>query len=107
MIDRIIDWSLNNRFMVLLFTGFMVVAGVYIVIQTPLDALPDLSDVQVIIYSKYPGQAPQIVEEQVTYPLTTTMLSVPKTKVVRGFSFFGLGITPNLPLVLPRSRFPL
>jgi Cu(I)/Ag(I) efflux system membrane protein CusA/SilA len=89
MIDRIIEGSLNNRFMVLLFTVFLIAAGVYIVMRTPLDALPDLSDVQVIIYTEYPGQAPQIVEEQVTYPLTTTMLSVPKTKVVRGYSFFG------------------
>jgi Cu(I)/Ag(I) efflux system membrane protein CusA/SilA len=89
MIDRIIEWSLNNRFLILLFTGFLVVGGVYVVTNTPLDALPDLSDVQVIVYTKFPGQAPQIVEEQVTYPLTTTMLSVPKTKVVRGYSFFG------------------
>ncbi len=89
MIDRIIEWSLNNRFVVLLFTVFLIVGGVYVVYYTPLDALPDLSDVQVIIYTEYPGQAPQIVEEQVTYPLTTTMLSVPKTKVVRGYSFFG------------------
>lgn len=89
MIDRIIEWSLNNRFLVLLFTVFLVLSGIYIVYRTPLDALPDLSDVQVIIYTEYPGQAPQIVEEQVTYPLTTTMLSVPKTKVVRGYSFFG------------------
>ena len=64
-------------------------AGIYAVVKTPLDALPDLSDVQVIIYTEYPGQAPQVVEDQVTYPLTTAMLSVPKSKVVRGFSFFG------------------
>jgi len=89
MIDRIIEWSLKNRFMVLLFTGLVVASGIYVALQMPLDALPDLSDVQVIVYTDYPGQAPQIVEEQVTYPLTTTMLSVPRTKVVRGYSFFG------------------
>ncbi len=89
MIERIIDWSLNNRFLVILFTIFTIGAGVYTLFHTPLDALPDLSDVQVIIYTEFPGQAPQTVEEQVTYPLTTTMLSVPHTKVVRGYSFFG------------------
>jgi copper/silver efflux system protein len=85
----IIDWSARNRFLILLATLFVVLAGVYAVMRTPLDALPDLSDVQVIVYTEYPGQAPQVVEDQVTYPLTTAMLSVPKSKVVRGFSFFG------------------
>ncbi len=75
--------------MVLLATLFIVIAGVYAVLKTPIDALPDLSDVQVIVYTEYPGQAPQVVEDQVTFPLTTAMLSVPKSKVVRGFSFFG------------------
>ena len=75
--------------MVLLATLFIVVAGVIAVLKTPIDALPDLSDVQVIVYTEYPGQAPQVVEDQVTFPLTTAMLSVPKSKVVRGFSFFG------------------
>lgn len=75
--------------MVLLATLFIVIAGVIAVARTPLDALPDLSDVQVIVYTEYPGQAPQVVEDQVTYPLTTAMLAVPKSKVVRGFSFFG------------------
>src|SRR6266498_3944361 len=89
MLNRIIEWSVRNVFMVLLATFFIVAAGVYAVIRTPLDALPDLSDVQVIIYTEYPGQAPQVVEDQVTYPLTSAMLSVPKSKVVRGFSFFG------------------
>ena len=89
MLNKIIDWSGRNIFLVLLVTVFVVLAGVYAVIRTPIDALPDLSDVQVIVYTEYPGQAPQVVEDQVTYPLTTAMLSVPKSKVVRGFSFFG------------------
>ena len=89
MLSKIIDWSGRNRFLVLLTTLFIVVAGVFAVLRTPIDALPDLSDVQVIVYTEYPGQAPQVVEDQVTYPLTTSMLSVPKSKVVRGFSFFG------------------
>ena len=89
MLERIIAWSVRNVFLVLLATFFVVGAGIYALIKTPLDAIPDLSDVQVIIYTEYPGQAPQVVEDQVTYPLTTAMLSVPKSKVVRGFSFFG------------------
>ncbi|MBC5765952.1 efflux RND transporter permease subunit [Ramlibacter albus] len=89
MLNRIIDWSGRNRFLVLLATVFIVLAGVWALVRTPLDALPDLSDVQVIVYTEYPGQAPQVVEDQVTYPLTTAMLAVPKSKVVRGFSFFG------------------
>jgi copper/silver efflux system protein len=89
MLNKIIDWSGRNIFLVLLATLFVTVAGVYAVLKTPIDALPDLSDVQVIVYTEYPGQAPQVVEDQVTYPLTTAMLSVPKSKVVRGFSFFG------------------
>ncbi|MGE5470428.1 MAG: efflux RND transporter permease subunit [Bacteroidota bacterium] len=89
MLAGIIEWSGRNRFLVLLATLFVVVGGVVAVVRTPLDALPDLSDVQVIVYTEYPGQAPQVVEDQVTYPLTTAMLSVPKSKVVRGFSFFG------------------
>ncbi len=89
MLANVIEWSGRNRFLVLLATLFVVIAGIYAVMKTPLDALPDLSDVQVIVYTEYPGQAPQVVEDQVTYPLTTAMLSVPKSKVVRGFSFFG------------------
>lgn len=89
MLSKIINWSGRNRFLVLLATLFIVVGGVFAVLRTPIDALPDLSDVQVIVYTEYPGQAPQVVEDQVTYPLTTAMLSVPKSKVVRGFSFFG------------------
>ncbi|MFA7268231.1 MAG: efflux RND transporter permease subunit [Sterolibacterium sp.] len=89
MLSKIIDWSSRNTFLVLLATLFVVIGGIYAVLKTPIDALPDLSDVQVIVYTEYPGQAPQVVEDQVTYPLTTSMLSVPKSKVVRGFSFFG------------------
>jgi Cu(I)/Ag(I) efflux system membrane protein CusA/SilA len=89
MLSRVIEWSLRNIFLVLLATLFLVGAGVYALIHTPLDALPDLSDTQVIVYTEYHGQAPQVVEDQVTYPLTTAMLSVPRSKVVRGFSFFG------------------
>ena len=89
MFARIIQWSIQNKFLVLLSTVFLIAAGLYSVLQTPLDAIPDLSDVQVIVYTEYPGQAPQIVEDQVTYPLTTQMLAVPYAKVVRGYSFFG------------------
>ena len=89
MLTKIIQWSGSNPFLVLLATLFVVIGGVVAVMKTPLDALPDLSDVQVIVYTEYPGQAPQVVEDQVTYPLTTAMLAVPKSKVVRGFSFFG------------------
>jgi Cu(I)/Ag(I) efflux system membrane protein CusA/SilA len=89
MLNKIIEWSARNRFLVLLATLFITLAGIYALVKTPLDALPDLSDVQVIVYTEYSGQAPQVVEDQVTYPLTTAMLSVPKSKVVRGFSFFG------------------
>ena len=89
MLNFLIDWSARNRFLVLLATLFIIIAGIWSVIKTPLDAIPDLSDVQVILYTEFPGQAPQVVEDQVTYPLTTALLSVPKSKVVRGFSFFG------------------
>ena len=89
MLEKIIEWSINNKFIVILLTSFVVVAGIYSLRNTPIDAIPDLSDVQVIIYTEYPGQAPQVVEDQVTYPLTTQMLSVPHAKVVRGYSFFG------------------
>ena len=89
MLAKLIEWSGRNRFLVLLATLFIIIGGVYAIAKTPLDALPDLSDVQVIIYTEYPGQAPQVVEDQVTYPLTTSMLAVPRSKVVRGFSFVG------------------
>lgn len=89
MIASIIRWSIRNRFFVLLGTLILIGAGAYSVKNTPIDAIPDLSDVQVIIKTSYPGQAPQVVEDQVTYPLTTAMLSVPGAVTVRGFSFFG------------------
>jgi Cu(I)/Ag(I) efflux system membrane protein CusA/SilA len=89
MINKLIEWSLRNVFLILLATLFAVVGGMYAVLKTPLDAIPDLSDTQVILYTEYSGQTPQVVEDQVTYPLTTAMLAVPKSKVVRGFSFFG------------------
>ena len=89
MIARIIRWSMAHRFFILLGAAFMAVAGVYALRNTPIDALPDLSDVQVIIRTSWPGQSPQLIEDQVTYPLTTTMLSVPGAKAVRGYSFFG------------------
>jgi Cu(I)/Ag(I) efflux system membrane protein CusA/SilA len=89
MLTRIIDFSLRNKFIVLLATVAAVLGGIHAVRNIPLDAIPDLSDVQVIIYTEWPGQAPQIVQDQVTYPITTKMLSVPKAKVVRGYSFYG------------------
>jgi Cu(I)/Ag(I) efflux system membrane protein CusA/SilA len=89
MIAKIIEWCARNRFLVLLLTAFVVAGGVWTLYHIRLDAIPDLSDAQVIIYTEYPGQAPQVVEDQVTYPLTTAMLSVPYAKVVRGYSFFG------------------
>jgi Cu(I)/Ag(I) efflux system membrane protein CusA/SilA len=89
MLETIIAWSLRNKFLVILTTLFVVISGVYSLRKTPVDAIPDLSDVQVIVFTEYPGQAPQVVEDQVTYPLTTRMLSVPGAKVVRGYSFFG------------------
>ena len=90
MINRVISLSLNDRVMVLLAAVLLSIAGLMAYRTTPLDAIPDLSDVQVIVFTEYPGQSPQVVEDQVTYPLTTSMLAVPKTKVVRGYSFFGL-----------------
>jgi len=89
MLKGIIDFSLRNKFIVLLATLALVLGGVFSLRNIPLDAIPDLSDTQVIIYTEWPGQAPQIVQDQVTYPITTKMLSVPKSKVVRGYSFYG------------------
>lgn len=89
MIQSIIHWSINNRVLVMLSAVILVLLGAYSVKHMPVDAIPDLSEVQVIIKTSYPGQAPQVVEDQVTYPLTTAMLSVPGAKTVRGFSFFG------------------
>ncbi len=90
MLNNTIEWSVRHVFLVLLGTFFVVAWGIYAVWKTPIDAIPDLSDVQVIIYTEFPGQAPQVVEDQVTYPLTTAMMSVPKSKVVRGISNFGV-----------------
>ena len=90
MINAIINASLRDRFMILIATVIIAITGFFAYKNAPLDAIPDLSDVQVIIFTKYPGQSPQVVEDQVTYPLTTSMLAVPRTKVVRGYSFFGL-----------------
>jgi copper/silver efflux system protein len=90
MIARLIAWSARNLVLVFFGTGFAAAAGLYALAHLPLDAIPDLSDTQVIVYTEYPGQAPQVIEDQVTYPLTTAMLTVPRSKVVRGFSFFGV-----------------
>jgi len=89
MLDKIIEWSLRNRFLMVIALLFAILGGVWAAREIRLDAIPDLSDVQVIIYTELPGQAPQVVEDQVTYPITTKMLSVPYAKVVRGYSFFG------------------
>ena len=90
MIERLIGWSARNLMLVFIGTVFAVAAGIYALAHLPLDAIPDLSDTQVIVYTEYKGQAPQVIEDQVTYPLTTAMLTVPRSKVVRGFSFFGV-----------------
>ncbi|ANP86067.1 efflux RND transporter permease subunit [Rhizobium leguminosarum] len=90
MISRVISWSAYNLVLIFVCAVLAVAGGVYALRSLPLDAIPDLSDIQVIVYTEYPGQAPQVVEDQVTYPLTTSMLTVPKSKVVRGFSFFGV-----------------
>ncbi|MEZ4701119.1 MAG: efflux RND transporter permease subunit [Rhodothermales bacterium] len=89
MLERIIEASVRHRFLVVLFTAIAAAAGVYTMLRTPVDAIPDLSDVQVILFTEYAGQAPEVVEDQVTYPLTTAMLAVPHAKTVRGYSFFG------------------
>ena len=93
MIDAVIQWSLRNRGLVLLASAALVAVGVWAVRTTPIDAIPDLSDVQVIVQADFREQAPQIVEDQVTYPITSEMLKVPGARVVRGFSFFGLSLT--------------
>lgn len=109
MINAIITASLRDRFMVLIATVIVALVGLFAYKNAPLDAIPDLSDVQVIIFTKYPGQSPQVVEDQVTYPLTTSMLAVPRTKVVRGYSFFGLSFVyiifdDNTDMYWARSR---
>src|SRR3546814_8702697 len=90
MMALLISWSARNLLLVVVGTAVAVAVGTYALRTLPLDAIPDLSDVQVIVFTDYPGQAPQVVEDQVTYPLTTAMLTVPRSKVVRGFSFFGV-----------------
>ena len=90
MIAALIRWSASNLFLILIGAVLATGAGIYAVRNVPLDAIPDLSDTQVIIYTEYSGQAPQVIEDQVTYPLSTSMLSVPRSQVVRGFSFFGV-----------------
>ena len=89
MIEKIIEISIKNRLLVILAAIFVVGWGIVALKDTPLDAIPDLSDVQVIVYTEYAGQAPQVIEDQITYPLTTAMLGVPGAKTVRGYSFFG------------------
>src|SRR6266508_6859757 len=89
MLRAVIDFSLRNKGIVLLVTLALTIAGIFALRNIPLDAIPDLSDTQVIIYTEWPGQAPQIVQDQVTYPITTKMLSIPRAKVVRGYSFYG------------------
>ena len=90
MIARLIRWSAGNLVLILIGVALATGLGLYAVKYVPLDAIPDLSDTQVIVYTEYAGQAPQVVEDQITYPLSTSMLSVPRSKVVRGFSFFGV-----------------
>jgi len=92
MIAAVIKWSIKNRVLVVLATVILIASGIYSVLNISVDAIPDLSDVQVIIKTPYPGQAPQVVEDQVTYPLTTAMLAVPGAVTVRGYSFFGYQI---------------
>jgi Cu(I)/Ag(I) efflux system membrane protein CusA/SilA len=92
MIEKIIEWSVNNRFLIIIFMAAIIMAGLLAIRTTPVDAIPDLSDVQVIIYTEFQGQGPSVVEDQVTYPLTTAMLAVPYAKVVRGYSFFGFSL---------------
>ncbi len=109
MIEKIISMSLRDKFLVLIATAMVFAAGVFALKNTPLDAIPDLSDVQVIVFTEYPGQAPQVVEDQVTYPLTTAMLAVPNAKVVRGYSFFGFSFVyiifdDNTDMYWARSR---
>jgi Cu(I)/Ag(I) efflux system membrane protein CusA/SilA len=89
MLNKIIEWSLRNQFLMIVAVVFAILGGIWSIREMRLDAIPDLSDVQVIVYTEYPGQAPRVVEDQVTYPIATKMLSVPYAKVVRGYSFFG------------------
>ena len=92
MIGRLIELSIRNKLLVVLLTGILVALGAWAMFQVRLDAIPDLSDVQVIVVAEHPGQAPEVVEDQVTYPLTTSLLAVPGAKVVRGFSMFEIAM---------------
>lgn len=92
MLAKIIEWSINNRFIVIILLLFVLVAGIYSLATSPVDAIPDLSDVQVIVYTEYPGQSPTVVQDQVTYPLTSSLISLPHAKVVRGYSYFGFSL---------------
>ena len=89
MIERLIEWSVQNRFLVLVLAAVLAGGGLWAVRTTPVDAIPDLSDVQVIVKTTFPGQAPQVVEDQITYPLTDSLLGVPGVRTVRSYSFFG------------------
>jgi Cu(I)/Ag(I) efflux system membrane protein CusA/SilA len=109
MIKSIITSSIRERFIVILAALIITLVGLFAYKNAPLDAIPDLSDVQVIVFTEFPGQSPQVVEDQVTYPLTTSMLAVPKTKVVRGYSFFGMSFVyiifeDNTDMYWARSR---
>ena len=90
MITKLIEYSARNKFIILIFTFFAIAAGIWALKNTPLDAIPDLSDVQVIVYTEWPERSPTLIEDQVTYPIVTALLSTPYVKVVRGFSFFGV-----------------
>jgi Cu(I)/Ag(I) efflux system membrane protein CusA/SilA len=90
ILERLIDTSARKRFLVFLSTGLLLAGGIYAILQTPLDALPDLSDTQVIVFTEWMGRGPTLVEDQVTYPLVTTFLAAPKVKVVRSFTMFGM-----------------
>ncbi len=92
MLAKIIEWSINNRFIVIILLLFALAAGFYSLTTSPVDAIPDLSDVQVIVYTEYPGQSPTVVQDQVTYPLTSSLISLPNAKVVRGYSYFGFSL---------------
>lgn len=92
MLAKIIEWSINNRFIVIVLLLFVLAAGFFSLTTSPVDAIPDLSDVQVIVYTEYPGQSPTVVQDQVTYPLTSSLISLPKAKVVRGYSYFGFSL---------------
>ena len=92
MLSKIIEWSIKNRLIVIILLLFVLAAGYYSLTTNPVDAIPDLSDMQVIVYTDYPGQSPTVVQDQVTYPLTSSLISLPKAKVVRGYSYFGFSL---------------